>query len=712
MMRRFFGFIFLFALVCCGPESNGLDEKPEGFNDKDKEEQPQTEKHGTPTGNSLFGYVKDNAGNPVSGAVVSDGFSCSRTEKDGYYCFTSAAPKRARFVHVSIPDGYRPQIVEGVPVFFSRVPEYSGGTPRKVSDIVLQKSAPVSDYYVVLTADPQSRNINQSSKVNKYEKVAFTSESTYRDHLADIAEKVRKLDRPCYGICMGDIVNNDVTQFPIYTAGLKDINIPFFAAIGNHDHQHSGKKDDDECAAEYEAVFGPRNCSFNIGSVHYVMLDDIIFEPAASTGTTDSYTTGIEDDFMTWLEKDLSYVDRNTTVMICVHAPLSTPDAFVTESGFRNMDRLKTLLAQYRSVYLWSGHVHRNDSKATRASGELPNVEEHTLLRACGDLTINECICDDGTPRGYVVMSVSGSSISWKYTPSVLQSGTCGTPGYSYPYRDFDYVNGRAVMRDGSGELDDRYQMKVYSRGDYDDDYVYANVFMWDSKWSVPVLTIDGKSYTMEQKNFHDQCYTDMQTFYKNNNSNWVKDIDYSHGKMHHHFTVKVPDGVSGTGTVSVKDRFGNTFSRAVSVDPIKYTDGKTHLVFDFSTVPPGWPTENKSNVTLKYTLDGTEYTFVASQGYHNSVYFALWGKESTLTLPAISGKKLTGVTVRISSNSKERPMKIVDASGNLVAGGVEVSMFGEESYHWDLRNTKAGTSYRLYSGVGLPIGGLRLTYE
>lgn len=697
--------ILLLAALSCSPESNNLDEKPEGLGDKDKKEQTERPEPGK---DSLYGYVRDNSGKPVADAVVSDGFSCGKTDSEGYYCFTSACPQRSKFVHVSIPDGYRPKIVDGVPVFFSKVPAYSNGVPRKLNNIVLQKASPLNDYYVIMTGDPQSRAYSASPA----EQLAFTSESAYRDHLADIAEKVKKLDRPCFGIAMGDIVFNDPSQYSVYTEGLSAINSPFFAAIGNHDHQYSGKKDDDECAVEFEEVFGPRNCSFNIGKLHYVLIDNMIFEPDPSTGKITDFSVGIEDAFMTWLEKDLSYVDKNSTVMICAHVPFCSPSAFSAEKSFRNMSGFKALIAQYKAVYLWSGHVHRMDTKATRTSGELPNVEEHTLLRSTGSLKTNDFICDDGTPRGYMVVSVSGSSVTWKYHPCVSQTGACQHPGYTYPYRDFDFVNGRAVMRDGSGELDERYQMKVYSRGDYDDDYIYVNVFMWDSKWSVPVLTVDGKDYPMEQKNFHDQCFTGTEIYYKDHISFYTSEPDYSHAKMHHHFSLKVPDGVSGTGTVSVKDRFGNTYSKPVNLDPIKYTDGKTHLVFDFTTCPPGWPTESKTNVTLPYTLNGTTYNFILSKGCYTSTYLTLSGNESTLTLPAIPGKKLTGVTVRISKNTKERPMKIINSAGGIVTGGRALSMFGEESFHWDLKGTKEGTSYSLYSGNGLPIGGLRLTYE
>lgn len=703
----------LFPLLCCTPEENPLDRRPDDIDNKDKQEEQEEQEHATPGANSLFGYVKDNSGNPVAGAVVSDGFTCSTTEKDGYYCFTSTVPDRVKFVHVSIPDGYRPVIKDGVPVFYSKVTQASTGGARKVADIVLQKSSPLNAYYFVFTGDPQSRNINKTATVAKYEKIAFTSESVYRDHLADIGETASKLGIPCFGMALGDICANDPTQYPIYTECLKSTGIPFFSVIGNHDHQYTGKKSDDECAAEFEEVFGPRNYSFNLGNVHFIALDNLIFEPDPATGVMGSitdFTEGFEDPFMDWLEKDLSYVAKTTKLMICFHAPVSSPDKFT--SSFRNIDRFKSLVSAYSQVYIWSGHVHRMDNKATRKSADLPNVEEHTVNRACGMLNLNEYCCDDGTPRGYVLMRVAGNMVTWQFKPSVIQTGTCGTPGYDYPYRDYDFVNGRAVMRDGSGELNDSYQLKAYSRGDYDDDYVYASIFMWDSKWGQPVLKAGGKEYPMKQTNFHDHGYTSMLVWYKNQNSFYDgATADWSHAKQRHHFSVKVPDGVTGTGTVSVKDRFGNTWSRPVSLDPIKYDDGKLHLVFDFTTCPSGWNTSSKTNMTLPYTIDGATYNFVSSKGYYNSTYYALQGSDASLALPAISGKKLSGVTIRICSATKERDIKILDPAGNQAEGGREIHLWGEESFHWDIKYPREG-SYRIFSSIGLPIESIRLTYE
>lgn len=53
----------------------------------------------------------------------------------------------------------------------------------------------------------------------------------------------------------------------------KDTPFLMYHAIGNHDHCHK-YENDYEAEAEYRKYFGPTYYSFNIGKVHYVVLDD------------------------------------------------------------------------------------------------------------------------------------------------------------------------------------------------------------------------------------------------------------------------------------------------------------------------------------------------------------------------------------------------------------------------------------------------------
>ena len=64
---------------------------------------------------------------------------------------------------------------------------------------------------------------------------------------------------------------------------------------------------------------------------------------------------------------------------------------------------------------------------------ELANLEAHSVVRSTGELWTNEYL-SIGVPRGYVVVDVDGEDISWKFKPTVYQSGKSWstTPAYSH----------------------------------------------------------------------------------------------------------------------------------------------------------------------------------------------------------------------------------------------------------------------------------------
>ena len=125
-------------------------------------------------------------------------------------------------------------------------------------------------------------------------------------------------------------------------------------------------------------------------------------------------------------------------------------------------------------------------------------------------------------------------------------------------------------MKNG-GILDDEYQMHVYPRGAYGDDYVYVNVFLWDDKWDAPVFTQEGGSpVTMEKvtsEDRHDLATTEFKTLYKTYSKTLKDDSGYSGsttGAITTLFRAKAAATPAG-GKVSVTDRFGQTYSQTVN---------------------------------------------------------------------------------------------------------------------------------------------------
>ena len=110
--------------------------------------------------------------------------------------------------------------------------------------------------------------------------------------------------------------------------------------------------------------------------------------------------------------------------------------------------------------------------------------------------------------------------------------------------------------------------MQLFPPGVYaKDGYIYANIFMWDELWKMPILTVNGEPTVMKRVTDTDFKYSysnwDLYTFYSKNKSIGGEFVPDKNG------TDSIFRGFvgedHGTGTVSVKDRFGNTYTSSIT---------------------------------------------------------------------------------------------------------------------------------------------------
>lgn len=539
-----------------------------------------------PDGYNITGRVVDNSGNPLEGVVVSDGLQCVRTMLDGTFYMESTVAN-VKFVHISTPSGYKPTVVNGIPKFYKAKADV---TPvagvYDFGDFEVYPATNPNRFTLLISADPQPRKYSGWNN----DRIAFRSldvcEDLY-DELADVAAGIT--DREVYGICLGDIVHEDMDLFNNYDTGLARLGYPTYNVIGNHDNDPDAE-DDDSGAAPFESHYGPRNYSFNIGGIHFVVIDNIMMskEDDKLKGQTD----GLSDAIWTWLQNDLAMIPTSAKLMVCSHSPMFKRTTGADRSGGTHPAvygvEYGNLIDDYAEVHAWAGHTHVGFNYNYPSSHRHKRVQVHTLARSTGELWTNEYLAS-GTPRGFTIVEVNNGNISWKFHPVTKQtaafvgvtSGVCSAGAPAYDRRDWNYNgSGVAVMKDGSGALTEDYQMHVYPRGSYGDNYVYANVFLWDDKWETPVWTPDGgdpvemtllhdveRSYIDDVNKIYDLANTEIKTHYKANVSFFEKDENYPASEVGEICTMfRVPASASPTsGTVSVTDRFGNVYSRTVS---------------------------------------------------------------------------------------------------------------------------------------------------
>ena len=534
---------------------------------------------------NITGKVVDNSGNGVENVVVSDGLQCVRTCVDGSFYLNSDITK-TKFVYISTPSGYLPPVDAGKPRFYKLLADVSpSGGIYDMGEYVLTPVANPDTFTLFMTADPQPRATSLS-----LDNVAFRSTRACESLYLDLQETAAKVSgRQVYGICLGDLVHEDMDLMDTYSTALGTLGYPTYNIIGNHDNDID-KADDDAGAWKFESLFGPRNYSFNIGGIHFVVLDNLIMK-LKSGGKLTEYDQGLTDDIWAWLQADMSYIPTSTTVMVCAHSPM-----FKQESGSERTNTAKhggstneseggaygygDLFDKYDNVHAWAGHTHSTFNFIYSSSHRHKNVEVHTLARSTGELWTNEYLAN-GTPRGFTIVEVENGAVKeWRFHPTkYLKSSFHGTHGQpSYTYCDYTFSGSPLVakMKDTGEDLDESYQMHVFAPDAYGDGKLYVNVFLWDSKWQNPTLTMQGGSpVTMtlvenvnvatENRVGYDIADKEIKQFYYTNYSllRSAGYDDFAPGVPLTMFSVNAP--ATGTGTVSVTDRFGNTYTRTVS---------------------------------------------------------------------------------------------------------------------------------------------------
>jgi hypothetical protein len=568
MMRKLFiPILTLILALACTPDNGGNNN---GNNDNGGY---------TPTGKiTVKGLVYGGGSKALAGVVISDGLLCVQTDENGYFEIDSDL-SRTKFITASIPSGYSaPTDENGLPIFYHRV------TDEERANEMVQHTFefyPVANnperYTLIVGADPQPR-----ARSAGYDNIAYHSLDMCEDFYLDMKEKAATItDRNVYGLMLGDIVHENMSLFTDYVAGLKTLGFPMFNIIGNHDNDYTAKNDT-EGRRKYEEYLGPTYYSFNIGKQHYVVLDNLIMKIRSSDNSLRDYDQGLTDEVWQWLQNDLQYVDRSTTIMVAAHSPMFMGIDMSERSKHTQGHRTDyaALLSKYAKVHAWAGHAHTTFNYVYPESSNLKNIEVHTVARSTGELWTNEYAIN-GTPRGYTVVEVDGDEISWYFKPTLYQhNGFTGQtdPQPEYKYRDYDFdENGEAKMRKDGAKLTESYQMKVYKPGQYHNSYdemiagnaankyVYVNVFLWDDKWEKPKYN----GATMSKLG-HKEAYClatyEITNHYYSYGYKLAGGNEYGPGNNNIHTIFRIYEpNPKGNGTITVVDRFGNEYSQTIS---------------------------------------------------------------------------------------------------------------------------------------------------
>lgn len=506
-------------------------------------------------GTTVYGIVSS-AGVGVENVVVSDGAEVTVTNEKGIYQLKSA--KKWGYVFISVPSGYEVPSVGVLPQFHRALKNSADVVER--ADFKLEKVDGQDSYKIFMLGDMHLAN--RTGDLGQF--AQFTSDLT--DYMT------RHKGEKMYALTLGDMTwdlywYSNSYYFPQYlnTVNSQIKNLQIFHTMGNHDNDFQTRSDYD-AAVKYVDQICPTYYSFNIGKVHYVVMDDI--DCSSYDGSTSrNYVTSLSAEQLDWLAKDLSYVAKTTPVVVAMHAQVFYP----TTSGFKidhdpvNTLRLFDILDGY-TVRFVTGHTH----KLFNVTPDAPIVDGHNFREynsgsVCaswwwsGNLTPGIHIGTDGTPGGYGIWDVTGTDFQCLYKST-------GWPE-EYQFRSYDLNNVHFSMADVplmpsdiSASVKNAYMQYVNAYPQNNDNEVLINIWNWNSDWTLSVVDENRKTLPYTEVWAYDPLHIAALSVKRFNNAGLKSTPLFITDKFTHFFKVKADDADTDL-VITVKDEFGNEWT-------------------------------------------------------------------------------------------------------------------------------------------------------
>jgi hypothetical protein len=257
-------------------------------------------------------------------------------------------------------------------------------------DFPLYPQAEPAQFKAILFGDPQPRD---------------QKEVDYIAH--DVIEELIGTDAS-FGVTLGDIAFDDLRMLEAQARAIALLGIPWYNVIGNHDINYDAQNDrhSDET---FERVFGPPYYSFDYGTVHFVVLDDIEWL-VDTPGKKGRYRGGFGAEQLEFVRNDLGQIPENQLVVLMMHIPLT--DVHDRQPLYRLIERRPFCISI-------SGHTHYHAHHfVTREDGWRGAEPHHHIINvtvsgswwsgAPDERGIPHTMMACGAPNGYSFITFDG----------------------------------------------------------------------------------------------------------------------------------------------------------------------------------------------------------------------------------------------------------------------------------------------------------------
>jgi hypothetical protein len=268
----------------------------------------------------------------------------------------------------------------------------TGPLPASV-DFPLQRRLEPNRFKVIMFGDPQARNV---------EEVNFLAH--------DVVSELIGTDA-AFGVALGDVAFDNLSVYGPLCQTIGRIGIPWYYVHGNHDQNYDVTTDGlaDET---WERVFGPTTFSFDWGPVHFIIVDDVVYDGHEERGR---YHGEFGPDQLAFIANDLQHVPKDALVVLMMHIPLP-----------HNSGELFKLLRDRPNTLSISAHQHYQQHIFLGPNeGWLGEKPHHHLIHAtvCGswwagtpdELGIPHATMGSGAPNGYSIITFDRTEYSIRF---------------------------------------------------------------------------------------------------------------------------------------------------------------------------------------------------------------------------------------------------------------------------------------------------------
>ena len=298
--------------------------------------------------------------------LVSNGLTVTVTDEIGSYLL----PREGHFVFITTPSDYTPTAS-------------------------WYKNLGETDCYFGLKFTP-----DKDSKQFTFVQITDIHLDAVEEHRIFFEKAIREINKinPAFVIATGDLVltaeSATISQakewYDIYSDSIKNLDVPIFNMVGNHDVVGIHYKKDVSTEPGYNKemyrdYFGPTYYSFDWSSYHCIVLD-----PNEFLEGNQFYK--IPDYQIEWLRKNLSY-RQGKPLLVFFHEPTI---------AWEDRTEVLNLLNQH-TTKMFSGHWHMD------ALIDSQGIPEQVTGALCGEWWRGDCM--DGSPCGYRLIQVDEENI-------------------------------------------------------------------------------------------------------------------------------------------------------------------------------------------------------------------------------------------------------------------------------------------------------------